>query len=417
MLEPSKVFQGILTKILESAGVECRCFSDVDAAINARHGYYTFIIISRSAGQSTGEEFLARYKEKFGFGNSLTILLLSETTDSEYTAANQAGFKLVFDKKKLVALQDIVHSVIKKRSLEHTASILLVEDSIAVANAISEQFRQLGTLVRHGSTVTEAKEIFNTFDIDLVISDYHLADQETGYDIINIVRQDTNPAKSQTPILIISADTDKLARVSLLTQGANDFILKPYDQAELLVRSTNLIKAHALLQKVSQQRDDLEKMAMVDQLTNLYNRHSFYDMAPKMISLSRRNNMSLCLLVIDLDHFKNINDSYGHSTGDIVLKTVASILQNNSRLEDALARYGGEEFISLMPNCSQSGAFDVAERIRVAISKSDPEGLTITASIGVAQLKSNETFEELFVRADKNLYKAKSKGRNCIVTE
>lgn len=265
-------------------------------------------------------------------------------------------------------------------------------------------------------TLQEAKNALEKFEVDLIISDYLLSDTETGNDVIAHIRNHDDREKSQLPILIVSGESDQKMRVSFLRNGANDFILKPYDPEELLVRSRNLIKAHQLLQEAHQQRDNLEKLALTDQLTSLYNRHSLYNMANKVLSSAVRNSSPVSLLIVDLDHFKKINDTYGHTTGDIVLKTVASVLQNQCRNEDIVARFGGEEFVILLPQCDLKSARDIAERIRLAIMECKPEDLEVSASIGISQLTSEmKTFENLFDPADQNLYTAKENGRNCVV--
>ena len=154
---------------------------------------------------------------------------------------------------------------------------------------------------------------------------------------------------------------------------------------------------------------------MTDQLTGLYNRHSLFDIGPKYISDAKRHDFSVSLLVFDLDHFKNVNDTYGHGVGDVVLKAVGQVLNDNCRIEDTVARFGGEEFVMLLSHCDIDLAFTKAESIRIAIEKAKPNDLTITASIGVAALGLDDDFESLFDKADKAVYEAKDTGRNKVV--
>jgi len=215
---------------------------------------------------------------------------------------------------------------------------------------------------------------------------------------------------------VVSGETNQTKRTSFLRNGANDFIVKPYDNDELLVRSSNLIKYHRLFIKSREQQKQLTKLALTDHLTGLYNRHSLYDIGPKYISHSIRHGDPFALLVIDLDHFKNVNDSHGHTVGDHVLRSVAETMQKNCRTEDIVARFGGEEFIMLLTRCELDSAMEKAEVLRDVIEKSKPEGLVVTSSIGVAQLLPGEDFSALFDRADKAVYDAKDTGRNKVVS-
>lgn len=259
------------------------------------------------------------------------------------------------------------------------------------------------------------KSAFQKADFDLVITDYYLQKNETGDDVISYVRDFEDADKANTPILVVTKESNQKKCTSFLRNGANDFISKPYDNDELLVRSSNLIASSRLLRKSKQQQQDLMKMAITDHLTGLYNRHSLYDIGPKYISNAHRHNSPLSMLVIDLDHFKNINDTKGHSVGDIVLQSISAVLKDTCRAEDVVARYGGEEFIMLLSNSDIDSSIQKAENLRAAIESCKPEGLLVTSSIGVTELIENDDFDTLFNRADKAVYKAKETGRNKVV--
>ncbi len=166
----------------------------------------------------------------------------------------------------------------------------------------------------------------------------------------------------------------------------------------------------------------LTRMAHTDELTGIHNRRAFVDLLSKELNRARRNNSSLALLLIDIDHFKVVNDTYGHAAGDKVLRTLAHTLPENLRSFDLLARYGGEEFAICLPGVSQQDAVQSAERIRCLIQEmtvpfdSDVH-IKITVSIGVASpTAAYETDDQLMIKADKALYKAKAAGRNCVVS-
>ena len=181
----------------------------------------------------------------------------------------------------------------------------------------------------------------------------------------------------------------------------------------LVMIAVTFLVSNILLKR---QRDKYELLAMRDQLTGLYNRHYLQEIASQKLSEAIRHQRPLCLLVLDLDLFKVINDTYGHPIGDIVLKKFATLLNEQSRLEDIVARIGGEEFVVLMNQCNIAEATKKAESIRRSASELKPNGIPITVSIGISELNLNgETFSELMKRADLAAYQAKSKGRNCVV--
>ena len=182
----------------------------------------------------------------------------------------------------------------------------------------------------------------------------------------------------------------------------------------LVMTTITFLVASVLLKR---QRDRYEGLAMRDQLTGLYNRHYLQEIANHKLSEAIRHQRSLCLLVLDLDLFKDINDTHGHPFGDVVLQRLSALLNEQSRLEDVVARIGGEEFVILIDHCNASEANEKAESIRLGTAELMPNGIPITVSIGIAELNLNgENFDELLARADKAVYQAKDNGRNCVVS-
>lgn len=169
------------------------------------------------------------------------------------------------------------------------------------------------------------------------------------------------------------------------------------------------------LRNALQHRQALQ-LALRDRLTECGNRVALDLALERELALSRRHGQSLSLLVLDVDHFKNINDTHGHHIGDEVLHTAASAIRKHCRDSDSLFRYGGEEFVMLLPQTPQSGAMQIAERLRgMLASKLWPAGIRVTASFGVAELTAEDTLNGLFERADNALYEAKRSGRNRVV--
>lgn len=408
--------RALLEKMLSDVSIECVSFSSGKDALESNHNVeYCFIVVARNLDDMSGELFLSHFKAKFLIGDALTIMTTSGDVADVMMAANKAGFKLVFNKKDIVSIQPFVTSIINNRTLDLKGRILYIEDQDSIAKVTMSLFKNYQTDVDHAAYLAEAKELFTAKDYDLVITDYYLNDNETGDDVIDFVRNFDDLDKAKIPILVVSGETNSKKRTTFLRNGANDFIIKPFDNDELIVRSSNLIYNRRIFQQVIQQKHELLTLAMTDQLTSLYNRHSLTDIAPKYISDAKRHKFPLALFVIDLDHFKNVNDTHGHAVGDIVLKIVGQVLKDNCRTEDFVARFGGEEFVMLLSHCDLDFAYSKAEVIRKAIEKAKPNDLTITSSIGVAALNQDDDFDSLFEKADIAVYEAKDTGRNKVV--
>ena len=241
---------------------------------------------------------------------------------------------------------------------------------------------------------------------DLILLDIQMPDMD-GYEVCE--RLKVAEATKHIPVIFVTGK-DQVEEEELgLGMGAVDYITKPYSPAIVEAR----IATHITLK---QQSDALRNLAMRDQLTGLYNRHFLIDVAAKRISQAHRHNQPLCLLMVDIDHFKMVNDEHGHSVGDAVLRDVASIFLQQSRNEDVVARFGGEEFVFLLDACDREAGANKAEAVRKILQDSHVQSLSITASFGLAQLASGEGFIDLFNRADEAVYEAKNKGRNRVET-
>lgn len=161
---------------------------------------------------------------------------------------------------------------------------------------------------------------------------------------------------------------------------------------------------------------ELQHLATVDTLTGLNNRHYLTKYSDTAFASAKRHKEEISIIICDIDHFKEVNDTYGHLTGDKVIQAFASLLQENKRTEDLTARYGGEEFVMVLPKCNALSAKDKAEKIRIALCKMEIEGIKITASFGVAQMTSlHKDFEDILKDADEALYRAKKNGRNQVI--
>lgn len=194
----------------------------------------------------------------------------------------------------------------------------------------------------------------------------------------------------------------KLQELYQATNDANKELERLHE--EYKVKQQALIKVN----------DQLETMASTDLLTGLKNRRFFQDKMVESLALFRETQCVFSLLVVDIDHFKNINDTYGHPIGDLVLGNLAGLLQSVSRSTDVVARYGGEEFVIILANCDREQAVATAERYRSQVDSADWGKYNITVSIGAATVSQEDTDQSLFQKADKALYASKTGGRNRV---
>jgi diguanylate cyclase (GGDEF)-like protein len=242
-----------------------------------------------------------------------------------------------------------------------------------------------------------------------------------GLDGIDICRRlrDREDERHVFVYLLTARDSSEDMLVAL-DAGADDYLTKPMCAPELRVRLRNGRRLVELHEELISAREALRTQAMIDPLTQVGNRRAFMDIAIKELARACRSERPLAVVMIDLDHFKAINDTHGHAVGDHVLAQTARRLSSVLRASDHLARCGGEEFVVLLPECDARNAFTVGERLRREVSRRPIEThvgpISVTASVGVAVVRDGSgTLATLLERADKALYRAKRSGRDKTV--
>ena len=300
-----------------------------------------------------------------------------------------------------------------------TANILIIDDSESATQAACRALASCGDAYR---TVTakdglDGFKVLITSPVDLVLCDLMMKGMD-GFKFLGLKR--ARPALGDIPVIMLTGAGAVTEKVKALDGGAADYLTKPFDDAELIARVRVHLKLRALQQELREKNEKLEELSNTDELTRLANRRHFMQVAEIELLRAKRYEHSLSCILIDLDHFKRVNDTYGHLAGDEVLRTVSSAIRSNVRQQDVAARYGGEELIIVLPETDVVGAEVVAERYRARIESLDIvyDGLQIavTGSFGVATFPDCDVdrVAALIGAADSALYQAKEQGRNRV---
>jgi diguanylate cyclase (GGDEF)-like protein len=260
--------------------------------------------------------------------------------------------------------------------------------------------------------------MIKTGKYQLVLTDWEMPGMD-GITLCRLVRAADLPS---VYMLLLTSHGAVAHAVEGLRAGANDFIRKPADETELVARLDAGRRMVLLEQSLREANSKIEKLSITDPLLGIFNRRYLHERLPQEALRARRYGQPLSVVMADLDHFKKINDTYGHQTGDLVLQHAVNLARSALRGSDWIARYGGEEFVIVLPETPLLGAYAVAERMRRLCAETPVEiteaQLLITTSFGVATIDgvppSNEDAEELLKQADTALYESKHAGRNRV---
>ncbi len=298
-------------------------------------------------------------------------------------------------------------------------AILIIDDTTSVRKQIVATLRNAGLFDRYleaSDGISGFKTLLNE-KIDIVLCDVEMPGMD-GFKFLQMVN--TCETLRDIPVLLLTSHEEMETKIRGLEQGASDYITKPFIPEELLARVKIHLKIKTLQDNLKESNQSLLQLSLTDPLTELNNRRHLMDLLEKEFERSLRTHRPLALMMIDLDHFKRVNDNYGHQQGDNVLRTTAREIKRQLRQYDSAARFGGEEFAIILPDTLPKDAHLVAERIRKSISDIKFSGtiseLRITTSIGISALPHSKinTIEDLIRLADDALYTSKDNGRNRV---
>lgn len=295
-------------------------------------------------------------------------------------------------------------------------TILVADDSMVVRAVLRRQLETDGHTVVEAVNGEEAIDACREYHPDVILLDVEMPVLD-GH--ATLARLKADPQLKDIPVVFLTGRVDTADVVNGLRLGAHDYLRKPFEANELMARVSAALRTKWLQDELRARNAELDRVSRIDMLTNIYNRRHLDEHLRAVISAARRHDRSVGVLIVDIDHFKNVNDEHGHLAGDAVLREVAARLQQAMRTEDALGRWGGEEFLAVLTDTPPEGVRVMAERLRQVVAAAPftlDDGSQIRVTVSVGHTNGREDAEVLVHRADDALYVAKAEGRNRVAS-
>lgn len=399
----------IINEIEARVHASVHCFGSYKAAKAAlERESFTLAIAGWNLPDAADGEMITLLAEH----NVPTILFsgsLIEELTRNYAAHRLADYIVKAGKP---SVERLVHSV--RRIIENgLVSVLVVDDMKITRSDMIEFLERQNFKVISADTGTDAlREMEEDPSIEIVLTDYYMPDMD-GYELTQAIR--ARHGSDRIRIIGVSSSSDRHLSASFLKAGASDFIYRPFTPEELQCRIDNNVETLSQLKR-------LRYMAERDPLTTLFNRRAFFERAIGYLDQVSEGSAMGAVAIFDIDHFKRINDNFGHDVGDTVLRKVASIFLDAAITQNILpARLGGEEFAVLFPDCSRDQALELArqllDQLRACRFEPQEKSFTISASVGLVGLDHREPLDNQLNAADQMLYLAKNSGRDRICSD
>jgi len=291
-------------------------------------------------------------------------------------------------------------------------TILVIDDTVSNLDIVSDFLVDYDVIAIDNGA--DAINIINSEKIDLILLDIMMPDMD-GYEVCKFLKK--HKSTKEIPIIFLSSKSDEDSIEMAYDIGGIDYVTKPFKPKELLAK----VKRELYLQDL---QEELKLLASTDSMTKLFNRRYFTEMSESLLDLAKREKTQSAIIMLDIDKFKNVNDTYGHKIGDDVIISLSKLLQKFTRKSDVVSRWGGEEFVVLLPHTDLDGALVIAQKIRVSVENfslqvNDNKVLKFTISIGVSAVDTQNdlNIEASIGRADEALYEAKESGRNKVCSK
>jgi diguanylate cyclase (GGDEF)-like protein len=385
--------------------VICHSLKQARASLKTRQ--FTLMVAARTLPDAPDGE-IVRLAEK----TATPFILLTATFDPSLRSRFARQHLVDYFVKDNAHAAQLVTAAVKKFIGNRDITVLVVDDSASGRSKLTEILQRQNFNVTQTSSAEDAIRRIDAGGVELVIVDYYMPGMN-GYELIRKIRE-THPS-DRIRLIGVSASSDRMLAAAFLKAGASDFLYRPFVTEELQCR----LDAHV---ETLSQIKRLRYLADHDPLTGLYNRRAFFERAERRLAELRASGRRGSVFIVDVDHFKRINDTHGHDAGDRVLVSAARLIKAHAELTGALcARFGGEEFVLLSTELTDIAAEASAEALRAHFAASRfggaAEPISATISIGLAELDARETLFNALNAADQMLYLAKSGGRNKVVSD
>jgi len=419
VIDEEAEFRDVARMMLEPAGFEVELVSAGFKGLeHARQQRFDLVCCSNNLLDIAASDFCGQLRAINGY-DFVSVLILTDVDDSKILKqALLAGATDTFSKNDLRELQTYVERYSHREGHQLQGRVLFIEDSRVLQTIILDLLTDMGLDVDAYTHAEDAWDAFRDGDYDLVLTDILLEGVMSGITLVRKIRRMQGEV-GNVPIIATSGFDNKSRKIELFHLGVNDFISKPIVREELRQRVINHVTSYQRLRELKAQQQSLYSLAMLDELTQLFNRHALREFSGKYFSEAYRFNRPLSMAVLDIDHFKTINESLGYEKGDSVLAELGAWLKRFVRDVDMVARWSGEEFVFLLADCGQEEAQALMGRLLSRLELFTPAGLNITVSIGIATTHGDDkqhTLNSLFDLADSAMYQAKMAGRNGIKT-
>lgn len=410
-------FREAAEKLLQNAGFEVdTAETGNDGLACAEKARYRIVVCNENLPDIDGCEFCGQLRSVAGY-DYVPVLVMTDRDDSKLLKqALLAGATDIFSKLDLTELETYLQRFMQREQRQLSGRVLFIEDSHVLQAIIIDMLTDMGLDVDAYTHGEEAWKAFRNSDYDLVITDIMLEGLMSGITLVRNIRR-LQGEYGDIPIIATSGFDNMSRKVELFHLGVNDYVAKPIVREELRQRVFNHVTSYQSIRELRAQQNSLYSLAMLDELTQLFNRHALREFAGKYFSEAYRFDRPLSIAVMDLDHFKEINETLGYAKGDEVLAELGPWLKRFVRDVDLVARWGGEEFIFLLPDCENHIAKELMERLLKRLREIKPANLDVTASVGIASTydtDTKQTLMSLFELADSAMYIAKMAGRNCV---
>ncbi|WP_245223899.1 GGDEF domain-containing response regulator [Rhizobium halophytocola] len=410
LIEDSLALASLMKARLTTVGganvTHCQTLKEADELIASQQ--FVFAITGLSLPDAKGDDIL-QHLENAGLPAMVFTAKQDSHAQSHYVELRLLDYVV---KEDLSSVDRV--SMAAARILDNILiKVLVVDDTRSARTPIVDALRRQNFTVLEAKSGGEALELLEEHtDIELLITDYHMPDMD-GYQLVRKVRQSL--PSDQLRIIGVTSSTDRLLSSLFLKAGASDFVHRPILPEEFQCRIDNNVET---LKQIKRLRYFAER----DQLTDLPNRRYFFEAATKLMNEDTEKGIESAFALLDIDHFKKINDTHGHEAGDETLRTLARCMENLiARTPHLIGRLGGEEFAIYMHGLSKQEAHDWCDTMRAEIAemtiKTRETTLKITASIGVADVQPHEPLDNQLNAADQLLYMAKNSGRNRVFSE